>query len=158
MKIKYPSNFTAKKYSKFAHNFDDCDDAVRGVGAGRIVIYWDNASNPDDTPVCEVGFLQEVRYYRNAVKYGVLTLDGYVLNYDHASPIEEEHCPRVFVRDEDAAAVGRLIGVQYDEDKKTYKFLVHLLPFESCIYKTLTADELMFVDDAQMGVEDKVDG
>ena len=75
-----------------------------------------------------------------------------ILTYPHATPIAEGHCPRVFVKDEDGAAVGRLIGIQYDEDEKTHKFLVRLLPFESGMFKTLTADKLMFVDNAPMGV------
>ena len=67
-------------------------------------------------------------------------------------PIMEEHCPRVFVKDENGASVGRLIGVQYDEDQKAPKFLVRLLPFDKIHYNTLTADKLMFVDNAPMGV------
>ncbi len=152
MEIKYPSNLTDQKYSKFAHGFGDCNDAVQSADAGRIVIYWDDTEDPDSTPVRQVGFLQGVSYNRKGAKYTVLTQNGYILTYAHALPIAEEHCPRVFVKDESRAAVGRLIGVQYDENEKTHKFLVRLLPFESGLYNTLTADKLMFVDNAPMGV------
>lgn len=152
MEIKYPSNLTEQKYGKFAHGFGDCNDAAQSADAGRIVIYWDDPSDPDCTPVRQVGFLQGVTYNRKGTKYSILAQGGYIGIYDHAIPIAEEHCPRVFVKDEAGAAVGRLIGVQYDADEKTHKFLVRLLPFESGIYNTLTADKLMFVDNAPMGV------
>ena len=152
MEIKYPSNLTDQKYSKFAHGFGDYNDAAQSADAGRIVIYWDDTTDPDSTPVRQVGFLQGVSYNRKGAKYTVLTQCGYILDYTHALPIAEEHCPRVFVKDESGAAVGRLIGLQYDENEKTHKFLVRLLPFESGRYNTLTADKLMFVDNAPMGV------
>lgn len=152
MEIKYPSNLTEQKYGKFAHGFGDYNDAVHSADDGRIVIYWDDPSDPDSTPVRQVGFLQGVSYSRKGAKYTILAQSGYILTYAHAIPIAEEHCPRVFVKDESGAAVGRLIGVQYDEDQKTPKFLVRLLPFESGLYNTLTADKLMFVDNAPMGV------
>ena len=152
MEIKYPSNLTDQKYSKFARAFADYNDAVHSAEVGRIVIYWEDTNDPDSTPVRQVGFIQGVRYNRKGHGYTILTQGGYILTYPHATPIAEGHCPRVFVKDEDGAAVGRLIGIQYDEDEKTHKFLVRLLPFESGMFKTLTADKLMFVDNAPMGV------
>ena len=152
MEIKFPHNLTDQKYSKFAYGFADCNDAVKSANAGRIVIYWDDTTDPDSTPVRQVGFLQGVSYNRKGTKYTIFTQSGHILTYAHVIPITEEHCPRVFVKDESGAAVGRLIGLQYDEDEKTHKFLVRLLPFESGRYNMLTADKLMFVDNAPMGV------
>lgn len=152
MEIKYPSNLTDQKYGKFAHGFADYNDAVHSAEVGRIVIYWENTNDPDSTPVRQVGFLQGVSYNRKGAEYTILTQGGYILTYPHATPIAEEHCPRVFVKDENGAAVGRLVGIQYEEDQKTPKFLVRLLPFESGMFNTLTADKLMFVDNAPMGV------
>ena len=116
MEIKNHSNLTEQKYRKFAHDFGDCNDAVRSAEAGRIVIYWDDTGDPDNTPLRQVGFLQGVSYNRKGAKYTVLTQSGYTLAYAHAIPIAEEHCPRVFVKDESGAAVGRLIGVRCDEE------------------------------------------
>lgn len=152
MEIKYPYNLTDQKYGKYAYAFEDCNDAVDKATAGRIVIYWDDPEDRDGTPVRQVGFLQGVSYNRKCSKYTILTQGGLILTYSHATPIAEEHCPRVFVNDENGAAVGRLIGVQYDEDKGTHKFLIRLLPLDKYIYSTLTADKLMFVDNAPMGV------
>ena len=152
MQIKFPSNLTDQRYSKFAHGFADCNDAVQSADAGRIVIYWDDTTDPYSVPVRQVGFLQGVSYNRKGVEYTIFSQSGYTFTYAHAIPIAEEHCPLVFVKDEAGAAVGHLIGLQYDEDEKTHKFLVRLLPFESGLYNTLTADKLMFVDNAPMGV------
>lgn len=152
MEIKFPSNLTDRKYSQFARSFDDRDEVARSAESGRIVIYWDDTADPDDTPVRQVGFLQGVSYSRKGAKYTIFTQSGYTLTYTNVIPIAEEHCPRVFVKDDGGAAVGRLIGLQYDEDKRTHKFLVRLLPFVPSVYTTLTADKLMFVDNAPMGV------
>lgn len=152
MKIMYPYNLTDQKYGKYAYAFEDCNDAVEKAMAGHIVIYWDDPEDPDCTPVRQVGFLRGVSYNRKCSKYSILTQSGLILSYSHAIPIAEEHCPCVFVNDESGAAVGRLIGVQYDEDKGTHEFLIRRLPLDKYIYITLTADKLMFVDNAPMGV------
>jgi hypothetical protein len=81
-----------------------------------------------------------------------------VFNYDHALPIEDDHCPRVFVKTGTGAGTGRLIGILCDEGivGEHPKFIVRLLPFESNILDTVNADQLLFVDDAKMGVAKEV--
>lgn len=154
MEIKFPSNLIDKKYGKFAHDFDCPQHAIECAEQGHAVIYWDNQMAPDEEPNRFVGFLQGVTYSHRGVKYRVMTVSGFVLNYDNAQPIEDEHCPRVFVNSGCSAGIGRLIGIQCDEDTvgDHPRFLVRLLPLEGGRWATVTADQLLFVDDTKMGV------
>ena len=154
MEIKFPSNLSDKKYGKFAHGFESSQHAIECAEQGHAVIYWDNPKVPDEEPTRAVGFLQGVTYSHHGVKYRVMTVGGFVFNYDHALPIEDGHCPRVFVNTGNGAGTGRLIGIQCDEDTvgEHPKFIVRLLPFEGGIWDTVTADQLLFVDDTKMGV------
>lgn len=154
MEIKFPSNLTDKKYGKFAHSFGPHTRTIECAEQGHAVICWDMPDDPDEEPLRQVAFLQSVTYTRTGPKFKVMTQDGFVLTYDRALCIEDEHCPRVFVNTESGAGTGRLIGIQCDEDMvgDNPKFLVRLLPFEGGIWDTVTADQLLFVDDLKMGV------
>lgn len=154
MEIKFPSNLSNEKYGNFSHDFESADRAIKCAEQGHAVIYWDNPKGIDEAPMKRVGFLQGVTYSRHGIKYRVMTADGFIFSFDHAQCIQDEHCPRVFVKGDFGAGTGRLIGVQCDENVvgDNPLFLIRLLPFEGGVWYTATADQLLFVDDVKMGV------
>lgn len=154
-----------KKYTSYKKLSKDLDDPV-GLDAELVVKHalvavWDKADLDDDLRPCDLafGFLVGFSYDGNGAKYKVLRVnaysdDSFVCEYDFATPLKEECCPKVFYNNGQLQSVGYLVGAVEDPNTQDYDCVVRTAPFATeQRYAHCKASTMVELCDIKLGLD-----
>lgn len=154
-----------KKYTSYKKLSKDLDNPV-GLHAEHVlrhalVAVWDKADLDDDSRPYNFafGFLLSFSYDGNGAKYKVLRVnaysdDNFVCEYDFATPLKEECCPKVFYNDGQLQSVGYLVGADEDPTAKDYDCIVLTSPSATEYrYTDCKASGMVEVCDIKLGLD-----
>ena len=161
IKLNFP-NITANALAKNSVRYSVAEE-LGALKEGRLVVAYDTPKDDDDTPVKFYGFLNKIIYDSNhSTRYEVFCpTGGCTLTFDNMEVVEELACPKIYYNDGELQGVGHLVGMLKPirgENTDCHIYCrIRVAPWSDNHYRTVTVDQITFVDNITVGIVKEAD-
>lgn len=161
IKLNFP-NITANVLAKNSVHYSGPEE-LGALKEGRLVVAYDTPKDDDDTPVKFYGFLNKIIYDSNgSIRYEVFCpTGGCTLTFDNMEVVEELACPKIYYNDGELQGVGHLVGMLKPiggENTDCHSYCrIRVAPWSDNHYRTVTVDQITFVDNITVGIVKEAD-
>ena len=163
IKLNFPDTITANALSKNSVRYSAPEEELGALKEGRLVVAYDTPKDDDDTPVKFYGFLNKIIYDSNgSIRYEVFCpTGGCTLTFDNMEVVEELACPKIYYNDGELQGIGHLVGmlkpIRGENTDRHTGCRIRVAPWSENHYRTVTVDQITFVDNITVGIVKEAD-